>query len=695
MSGTSSFLSGLPVPPQPTGADTSTSQPLWYQDLLYNTGTAAQNLAASPYTPNPYQAVAAPSGATQQSWNMAVNNANNYQPYLNQAGALTQQAAQPIGAQQINQYLNPYTNDVVGALQQASNTNFFNNVMPGIQSQFVSAGQAASPQEMQSANNAAYLQSQALNQATAGALQQGYQGAVGTALQEQGQTGAMGAQSGQLGSLTQGLGAASTGLVASAGQGQDTYNQSVLNNNANQFNQAQQWPYQNLGYASNIERGLQVPTNQQTVGMNYNPGQSYTSSPISSFVGGTLGASAATNGTVVNPGALSYMGGTNYARGGRVRRRFAAGGDVTVSPYSDQGTAPLTLDDGSTDQGALGALLAARAPQEMAPVARTTPRPAPRQATGALSEEALAAGAPEGAANSGALSAGGAQPAAGAGQGAISQGDPAASDKAQALQRAMMVLQIANGGGTMGQSTNLPLLAAAGAMLKPTRTGSFSESLGNAFDAGAGAAQQQRQLQEQSLLRGQQQDMMNQWHMGMVGARQESADANMRRAQDYGLKTQADVAVGTARASYLQAKMNLEKSTNGRWTIVGVDTATGLPIELDTQHGTTKLGDQQIGMKPAEAARSQAAAGTNAGRDQRAAERNRTTFIDSYLNSHPNAKPQDADAEWAKLHPPGGSVPQAPARPALPKVGVVEGNHVFLGGDPASQNSWAPVQGGP
>jgi hypothetical protein len=294
----------------------------------------------------------------------------------NAATGMTMGAAQPIGAGQINSYMNPYTNSVVGALQQASNYNLINNQLPAISSQFVGAGQAASPQMANADNNALYQSNQALDQATASALQSGYQNATQTALTEQqaglqganqlntlgqtqagygslqnqigqtqagygslqntlgqtqagygalqnqigGQMGTYGAQMGQLGALNQQLGAADTGLVASAGQAQDAVNQQNLNVAQNNFNAQQQWPYQNLAFASNITNGLNVPSNTQTVGMQFNPGQAYTASPLASFVGTTLGASAVQNGTSGTTGALS-----GYATGGRIRpRRIAA-----------------------------------------------------------------------------------------------------------------------------------------------------------------------------------------------------------------------------------------------------------------------------------------------------------------------------------------------------------------------------------
>jgi hypothetical protein len=293
MSGTTSFLfSGQPVPPQPTGSDTQTNFPLWLQQYQANLGSAATNLANTPYNPFPGPQVAAPSADTQQAWQMAQNNVGNYQGALGQAMNLTGQAGTPVTSGQIQNYMNPFENTVLGGLQSAANTNLTQNILPQVQDRFVSAGQSRSPQEMQATNNAVQANDTALYQAQAGALGQGYQGALGAALQEQGAQQTAGAQFGQLGALTQQLGAADTGQLAAAGQAQDTNNQANINAAMNNFYSQQQWPYQNLAYASNIIRGQNVPSNTMTVGQQYSPGQSYTASPLSSFVGTTLGSNA-------------------------------------------------------------------------------------------------------------------------------------------------------------------------------------------------------------------------------------------------------------------------------------------------------------------------------------------------------------------------------------------------------------------
>ena len=345
------FQGQQPIP-VPTGSDTSSNFPLFLQTGVYDTVNAGMNLAQQPFTPFPGQQVYTPSAQTTQAQQLAGSNVGDWQPALSsgqgligQGGALageaanlTNQAAQPIGASQINNFLNPYTNDVVGALQQQSNTNFEQNVLPSIQSQFVSAGQAASPQQMQADNNALLAQQQALNPAVSQALQTGYQGALGAAQQQQqeqmagaGQLGNMaslegslGSEQAQTGALQSQLGSFDVANLSAAGQQQDTLSQENINAQISDFNQQQAYPYQQLGFESSLLNGLPVGQTSQTATEAFP--SAFGSSPFSTAVGTSLGASAlgigAARGGHVRRGALQ-----GYAAGGRSLVRTASYGD--------------------------------------------------------------------------------------------------------------------------------------------------------------------------------------------------------------------------------------------------------------------------------------------------------------------------------------------------------------------------------
>lgn len=314
-----------------SSGNTATQRPWWQDEASYNLGNAAMGLAGQSYNPFPGPTVAAPSAATQQAEQMAVGNVGSYQPYLQQAGALTAASGKAITPGQINSYMNPFMNQVVGGIESNLNTNLNQNVLPGVQDRFVSAGQSRSPQEMQATNNAVYQNQQAIGQAVGGVLNSGYQGALSAAENQQQQEGRAGAQLGTLGQLTQQLGQGDVGSVAAAGQTIDSNNQANLNAAQNQFNQQQQWPWQQLQLASGIINGLPVSTTGSTSGATVNQ-QGYTASPLAQLGGLASLGSGLGNLFGGSSGGYSYSNGGSdgmFARGGRVVR--PRGGALTLA----------------------------------------------------------------------------------------------------------------------------------------------------------------------------------------------------------------------------------------------------------------------------------------------------------------------------------------------------------------------------
>jgi hypothetical protein len=299
------FQGSAPVV-QPSGGDVSTGGPLWLQQSVFNLNNAANNLAQQPYQQFPGPQVAQQSGATQQAQQMAQGNVGNYNPYLQQAGALTKQAGAAITPGDISTFMNPYQDYVTGAL----NKNLQQNILPGVQDKFVSAGQSRSPQEAQLTSQAIYGTQQAAGQALAG----GYQGALNSMLQQRQQQGQAGAQFGQLGALTQSFGANDVGALAASGQQQDQYAQANINAALNNWQQQQQYPYQQLGFLSNIERGL------PTAGTGSNTQSTYATQ-------GVQGASPLAK----IGGVLSGASGLGFRKGGLVPSRRGALSDMRLA----------------------------------------------------------------------------------------------------------------------------------------------------------------------------------------------------------------------------------------------------------------------------------------------------------------------------------------------------------------------------
>jgi hypothetical protein len=95
--------------------------------------------------------------------------------------------------------------------------------------------------------------------------------------------------------------------------------------------------------------------------------------------------------------------------------------------------------------------------------------------------------------------------------GALSAQPPDVTAKMNALDAASARLQAARDARNAQQNggVNLPLLAAAGALLAPTRGGGFGESLGNAMTAAVPVAQKQQAVEEQRALQAAQMDWNN------------------------------------------------------------------------------------------------------------------------------------------------------------------------------------------
>ena len=97
----------------------------------------------------------------------------------------------------------------------------------------------------------------------------------------------------------------------------------------NNFYSQEQWPYQNLSYASNIIRGQDVPSNTMQVGLT-TPQTSYTASPLSSFTGTVLAGSALNNNTNNNSSSTGGLASLFNAEGGHITRKRALANDNRV-----------------------------------------------------------------------------------------------------------------------------------------------------------------------------------------------------------------------------------------------------------------------------------------------------------------------------------------------------------------------------
>lgn len=305
-------------PPLPSGSDTSTAFPLWLQQYLYDTLGSARSVAGQPYQGFPGPTVAEPTQDTQDAWSLARGSMGAYKPFLQESGAMTRAAGAPISPEDIQRFLNPYQEYVTGAL----NKNLNQNLLPDIQDRFVGAGQSRSPQEAQITSNALADTQNAVGTSMAGA----YQGAMDSLLRSRAQQMGAGSQLGQLGAMSSELGAFDFSNLGAAGAGQDQLRQSNLNAALGRFLEERDWPYQQVGFMSNIARGLPVQaagSTSQTVGAYYPQGTTYNSSPFNNAISSIGGMSNIFSGGGGGGGTMLA------ARGGHIRRRTPARGALS------------------------------------------------------------------------------------------------------------------------------------------------------------------------------------------------------------------------------------------------------------------------------------------------------------------------------------------------------------------------------
>jgi|GEM_PF-4049443 len=355
-----SFLSSDPMQYTSATSQSSTQLPAWYGDytqgILQNAAQWAnqgyQQYGGPRVAPlsadqqSSYGTVAGAQGLGQgiaQQGVGAINNALQQpnasqaaQPYLNSASA-------PISSQ-MGQFMNPYSQQVAQTGMNLMNTQFNQQVLPGLQNQFTQAGQVygGTNQGVAAAQLGAQLGGQEAA-ATANTLSSGFNTALGGAEQQQGLMAGLGSTAGGLANAAQntGIGAGyGLGSVGTMAQN-NALNQASMQNQMGQQQQAQTQQNYNTAYQDFLNQtnypltasqgmqgalqGIQVPQGQSNY--QYSP-YGFGMSPLAQ-AGSTYGA---LNSMFGNGGSLSGQpsGGTvnNYytaapaAKGGQVRAQL-------------------------------------------------------------------------------------------------------------------------------------------------------------------------------------------------------------------------------------------------------------------------------------------------------------------------------------------------------------------------------------
>ena len=289
-----------PLPNITTTQSQTTTAPTWYTDYLSN--LASQGTAGA--------ANASYIGATplqEQAFSSTASNVGNYQPALTAATNLANQAGNYDVAKAAGNYMNPYTKNVVDALNTIGQRNINQYLAPGATAAAVGSGQFGPKRGAEVLGQAINTGLQNLNAAQAQALQTGYTQALQAAQNEQANRLAASQQLGTLAGTTQNLGLADVNALDTLGAQQ----QQIAQNK-------QLFPLQTASQQAALLRGYTIPTSTSATYTGPIPG-AYSASPLSQIagIGSLMAASSGTDlGNAIGAGISGIPWGKIFGSGG-------------------------------------------------------------------------------------------------------------------------------------------------------------------------------------------------------------------------------------------------------------------------------------------------------------------------------------------------------------------------------------------
>jgi hypothetical protein len=317
---------GTPLP-STTSSLTTSQVPQYLSDYLYNLMSGAYSAAQQPYQAYGGPRIAGFTDPQTQAFTQTAQAAGSYQPQLQAAektaatagGLSTIGAAQPYfsaAAQTtpgvIQDYMNPYQKNVIETMGTEAQRQLQEKILPAIGDQFTRAGQFGSSRQQEIAQRgvrdiASDLESNIGKQLAAGYTTAGSQAATDLARQaslgqaagqltgteEANKAALAGVQAG-LGQKEQALGITGAAALEATGAQQQAMNQKNLDLAYQDFQQQTAYPEQQLGFLSNIVRGL--PSGGGTTsGTTSSLGSTYSASPLASLASAGLSAAALSN----------------------------------------------------------------------------------------------------------------------------------------------------------------------------------------------------------------------------------------------------------------------------------------------------------------------------------------------------------------------------------------------------------------
>jgi len=267
------FTQGSPLPDITKTTTTVQNAPSWYTDTAKALGTAATTNMARTGA----ESVAGLDPLQTKGYGQIETAAGSYIPGLTNAESTAGQAAQGINYNQIQDYMDPYRNQVVNEMGRLSNQNFQRNILPGLSGQFVNTGSLGGQRYANALGQTAADVQSDLTGKQYGALSAAYKDAVNAAKAQSELQNQAALTQGKLAGQEQELGLTGAGALTKAGGELQKYQQSILDA-----------PALNAKNASDLLRGYTLPTDQTVKFVGPDAG-SYGTSDLSNILGiGTM-----------------------------------------------------------------------------------------------------------------------------------------------------------------------------------------------------------------------------------------------------------------------------------------------------------------------------------------------------------------------------------------------------------------------
>ncbi len=356
------LFEGSPPPSTTTYGSTVENMPQWLSDYTQALIARANMVAGEGYQAYQGPRVAGFTDDQTNAFDVIRNNIGNWNdefdasktatggaltqamPYFNQANQYFSQASE-MTPDKINQYMDPYVQNVIDRSKLEANRNWSENIMPGIEGRFITSGQSGSSGHQDLLQKAGRDVTAGLNSQAMAAPSDAYKTAGSQYQADASRLAGLGASTGQLGSSVGSLGLQTGSQLSGLAQlqqqmaGRDASSLSMVGDAQQQqiqrnldlayqdFQQQRDYPRQNVDWMSSVIRG--IPYDRTTNTTSTGPANAYQPSPLSQLISlyglykdvtqkARGGAVRKAHGGVIHiPGPIDGYG--RYSEGGKVR----------------------------------------------------------------------------------------------------------------------------------------------------------------------------------------------------------------------------------------------------------------------------------------------------------------------------------------------------------------------------------------